>query len=769
MTDSRVGRELGALTRELGIKLRVRLGLKVAVRDLTEGRVVDYRVVSAGDIGMEAGHVSRNSPIGHALLAARQGDETTVRLPAGERRIKVLQVHAKGSKAARRLVAWTLGEAADAGLGRLPWVFVADVERALRLVPCGPSTGADPRSIQLEEPWALVAAPSDTEIETRGDHAGVVDVIRTGTRRLWRVRGTVGFLTADGSLTTIKAVGPAGGTRVEYELHGKQRRFGRTRTPVFLGPPAMRKRKDGKLQGAVPEQDLQWKPELPGSAWRRVPSAEVVLGFGVMRYVEEGVVGRSVQLCVLPDRAALRIRPSPDPRRGEAWLLGFGKVEAEVVAPAHVRASVCTEGRTHRLELLAESDVPPREVIVALTWHGRDDLLGQAKLRVPFPTEHVALFGARGQELAPGSVLTPQQLAGARAEAVAPEGSAFEVRSRCAGRNAGEIEPWRVATATEVPATSPGQYSLDLAALQPAVADALALDRDLHGAVELTVGRKQGGEPVEFPGVQELASPSNSSSIVVMRFDLRLERRDAGSSVLDLDQPSREKTTAGELASLQVEALPLLDPDLKPLTLERESRTSWRAPEQRLVPGPCLVVGRGEGRRRLWPLIWHAGTREHRPQSPSSRPRSAEEAYASTVDGSSAMAFQSVAVQIGAKPSHDDWKLVFGYLREASLPVQVFPLLRGLASTPRACATAAFLASDQDFDLLWRRMEELPFAWWQVPPCCWRDALDSYAEHMREEVRALGGMDLAQQVVDDSTASRVARLRARLDGLDDIL
>ena len=120
MTDSRVGRELGALTRELGIKLRVRLGLKVAVRDLTVGKVVDYRVVSAGDMDKSAGLVSRESPIGHALLAASQGDELTVRLPAGERRFKVLQVHAKGSKAARRLVAWTLGEAADAGLGRLP-------------------------------------------------------------------------------------------------------------------------------------------------------------------------------------------------------------------------------------------------------------------------------------------------------------------------------------------------------------------------------------------------------------------------------------------------------------------------------------------------------------------------------------------------------------------------------------------------------------------------------------------------------------------------
>lgn len=764
--------ELAVLTRELGIELQVGFGLTVTVRDLTTGEVSRFRVVAGRDVTVgdpdgEVVCVSRNSPVGHALLNACQGQEVTVSLPeAGERRFKVSRVHVEGSKEARQLVAWSLGKAADASLGDLPWVFAGDPEQALRQVRCSPSPGAGARSIQLDEPWALVAAASDTEVESWDDHPAVVDVLRTGTRRLWRVRGRVGFLTADGALTTIEAVGLFDGLNAEYELHGERHRFDRRRTPVFLGPPALRKRQDGKLQDAVSEQDLQWKSDLPGSAWQSVSSADAVLGFGTVKYAEEGVVHRAVQLCVLPENAALEIRPSPDPRRGEVWLRGFGDVEAKVVAPSGVRAVRSNEGHDHRLKLVAEHGSPPNEVVVALKWHGRDDLVGTAKLTLPFPGEHIAFFGPRGKELAAGSVLTPQQLAGARVEVVAPEGAALEVRGRYAAKYPSGTEPRRDTMALEVPATGAGQYSLDLAALQAATADALALGKDLNGVVTLTVGDTQG------------ANPTNLASIAVMRFDLRLERRDADRPLLHLDQPSLDKATAGELASLEVEALPLLDPALKPVSLERTSNASWRAPDEQLAPGPYLVVGCGESRQRLWPLIWHAPSR----QDASLRPQSAEEAHAAAASQFSPMSFRSVALRMGADLDHGDWKLVFGYLRERSLPVQVFPLLQGLAETPRACATAAFCVSDQEFDLLWERMEEFRFAWWQVPHCCWRDALDGYAEHSRVEMSPLGadgflpglgpdrplpGLLFGDEWHRDLVESRIGRIKARLDGLDE--
>lgn len=142
------------------------------------------------------------------------------------------------------------------------------------------------------------------------------------------------------------------------------------------------------------------------------------------------------------------------------------------------------------------------------------------------------------------------------------------------------------------------------------------------------------------------------------------------------------------------------------------------------------------------------------------------------------MAFRSLAVRMGAKPDHGDWELIFGYMREKSLPVQSFPLLLGLAETPRACATAAFVASGQEFELLWERMEEFRFDWRQVPHCCWRSALDGYAEDLREDLReAFGGADgflPGMSLFDDRqhrelVASRVERLKARLNGLDDAL
>jgi transcription elongation factor GreA len=49
--------------------------------------------ITAGDfIDLDAGQVSLASPIGQGLLGAKEGEEVTVHLPAGERRYKVLEL-----------------------------------------------------------------------------------------------------------------------------------------------------------------------------------------------------------------------------------------------------------------------------------------------------------------------------------------------------------------------------------------------------------------------------------------------------------------------------------------------------------------------------------------------------------------------------------------------------------------------------------------------------------------------------------------------------
>ncbi len=71
---------------------RVGFGSKVTVRDMTRNRVVDYTIVAGDYMNLEAGHISMASPIGKGLMGARKGEEVTVRLPGGERRLAVTEL-----------------------------------------------------------------------------------------------------------------------------------------------------------------------------------------------------------------------------------------------------------------------------------------------------------------------------------------------------------------------------------------------------------------------------------------------------------------------------------------------------------------------------------------------------------------------------------------------------------------------------------------------------------------------------------------------------
>lgn len=766
-TDSKIGDALDLLTRELEIGIPVRRGMEVIVHDLAEGKRRRHTVMEGARVDLGAGHVSADSPMGRALLRARQGQEIVVQRPEGEGRFKVLQVRVNASEDARRLIAWTLGEPASPNLGDLPWLFAADPAKVLRRVRGVAGRG----SVDLDMPWVLVAASADTEIETGDDdRAAVVDVMRPGARRLYRVRGAAGLRTSDGSSIKIKTAAALGRADVKYGLHGTRSVFGRERTPVFLGRPAMHKWRNGEQQAVVPERDLQWMPDVPGATWKGLFDCDFVVGGGALRYVDGDVVRRSIRLRALPERAAVELHTSTDPRRGEVRLLRFGEIEASV--GEHLEARIRGDSDEYRLELTAQAEKPPRDVVVKVDWPGPDGLLGTADLQLPFPTEHVAFFGTRGQELSPGSTLTATQLAGARAEVVSAGQATFEVQGRYVGKDASKVRRRRDRIAVQIPATSPGHHALDLAAVRSAVEDALALGRDLDGAVQLRICGAQEGIRDAQGGVPDArgTSASRSGFVSAMRFDLRLKRRHADSPLLDLDESSRSKLTAADLADLELEALFLLDPDLKPIPLKRASKTSWAAPEQAFGPGPYLVVGSGASRRRVWPLIWHAGATMPQAEPVSRRPKTIAEAYASRLDGTEAVeAFQSVALRMAARPGSADWKLVFGCLRERSLPVQVFPLLEGFGKTPKACAMAAVKAEEDDFDIVWERMEKTFFAWWQVPPCCWQDVLEAYAVHEGEQAGALGHTDLALHAFKDDICLRINRLKARLTGLNDAL
>jgi transcription elongation factor GreA len=71
---------------------RVGLGSRVTVLDLESNDVDEYMVVLAEMMDIDAGHISLASPLGRALSNGRVGDEISLRLPLGFRRLRITQL-----------------------------------------------------------------------------------------------------------------------------------------------------------------------------------------------------------------------------------------------------------------------------------------------------------------------------------------------------------------------------------------------------------------------------------------------------------------------------------------------------------------------------------------------------------------------------------------------------------------------------------------------------------------------------------------------------
>jgi transcription elongation factor GreA len=70
----------------------VGLGSRVTVVDLDTREREDFMLVLAEMMDIEAGHISLASPLGRALKGRKVGDEIELRLPRGQRRLKVLEI-----------------------------------------------------------------------------------------------------------------------------------------------------------------------------------------------------------------------------------------------------------------------------------------------------------------------------------------------------------------------------------------------------------------------------------------------------------------------------------------------------------------------------------------------------------------------------------------------------------------------------------------------------------------------------------------------------
>lgn len=662
--------------------------------------------------------------------------------------------HTTGLERPRDLVARSLDDCfrtcdfpGASGLTELPWVFTpkdvgADAQQPCRLVAQG--------SVKIREPWGLVAAPSSdaSPVALEGSSVETLGILRDAGRRMYRVTGRVAFAAGDGSQVVVETGADLSTSDVEYSLYGKQRFFGCNGLRVYLGEPVMRQWHDGDVE-LIPKESLEWKPDVPGSRWEPYARSESARGSGTLRYTTAGEVRHTTRLCVLPEDAQIEILPSSDPQRGVILLRDFGDVIVGTRDIAGVRTRCVVNGTSHCLTLTAEDEVP-REVAVIV-----DFGYGRAELRLPFPVRRAAFVDAAGDELPSATIVPMDRLTGIRAEAVIPGRAEFSVQGQYSGSDASDLKRSHGLFIQPMEEIDHGHHILDLARVQPAVDARLSRSDDLDGRVTLGISSNQ------------RAGSLAPTQIKVGRFDLELQASDG--HPVDFRLVGATTSEAGnseqEVADLEIEALPLLNPGMEPIPLVWRDHV-WFFPEDAVSSGPYLITGRQGDWQCVKPLTWHAGERDVDAPLDAT---SVEEAYAQWgSDTEELEAFRSVSHRLANKPDGADrgWELAFAYLNETALPVQVFPLLSALVATPQVCAMAAVIATAGQFDVLWRRMTAFPFAWWQVPMSEWEAAFTRYVEHMKSELGTLDDHDQADSILTKDFASRLDRIAGQLPGLD---
>ena len=666
-----------------------------------------------------------------------------------------------GLMGSRRLLARTHNErcATDrfqgsAGLGDAAWVFVPGesdgaARSTCRLVGQG--------TVQIKEPGAFVAVDAGV-VPDRGEGEGEakrVGALRNeGQRVVYQVTGRVVFRADDGSRTVVETLAASDAANVEYHLVGPQKRFGVGIMSAFLGGPSLHKRRDGEFVARIAERDLRWKSNAPGGRWQTFSSTAVdsgsIRGSGWLRYIKDDEIRHSISLCILPRGADIEILPSSDPAHGEVRLVDFG----DVVAIAPDIPGLTSEGRTepngYRLALSARGDVP-REVGIIVDWGGQ----GRAEFTLLFPARRAAFVGADGTPMPPGASLAHGSLAGVRAEVIVPDTARFEIQGQYSGSDAAAVRGRFGMLVREIPAVSFGHHELDLAELDHGITERLALSDSPDAAVRLTIADA---------GLRHALQPAGIS---VSRFDLGFELGGDGSRLVGLDARGR-RISPVDLNLLTVEILPLLEPDREPIPLEQCDRDTWHISRESLESGPHLVLGRQGDWHRVQPMPWYFAKPGHSEDGDSCSIATVAQAYFNASQRSyrsSDEPFGPVVGQLARDPGHPDWPLVFGYLRQTSLPVATFPLLRALVRNPVACAMAAAHSSAADFELLWERMELFPFAWWQIPLCSWEEAFVAYGAHWDEKLEEVEDTEFARKLLEEETDRSIDRVGGRLEAL----
>ncbi|NJA07818.1 hypothetical protein HC024_19090 [Methylococcaceae bacterium WWC4] len=590
--------------------------------------------------------------------------------------------------------------------GELPWLFVAKGNNGdLQFL------GEGSRQTSAENAW--VFAPEEFAIESEHGECAEIAANSNLNRILYRVGGTVDFLTKENDHYRITC-------RAEKDFEENYRISGTALPcvlnsyPLYLGLPRITWNKGESKQ---PHLKTQWKQMIAGASWNdhftECCGRVWIRLFDSEKRIE--IFRR--QVVVLPKPFRIEGTIGQGSSAGSYSLQGL--LGASVIGDHNAQISRVGNSAEIIYPFLQSVNLP--QVTLKLDWSNES----QINLLLPYP-QRGAVFQLAGQMLTRDEIVSLDRLGGLRLFLQDQAGGRrYWIDAELITTDSLDSELPRLRFQDRLPVLTSGRLEINLLTWQDRIASLLSSSRSLDALVRLQISTSQG---------------ETLARLNIARFDCFLEPNFPAQQVR-LSTTSFEKIGQIGLQNIRIEMFPLWNPKEQPIALEQnaERADSWNLPD-RLTSGPWWIIGRDGDWARFRPILWSIRG-DNVSASESNLEASIREPNATLREETLAAVLQ----QLGRNPDDADWPLLFDLIRlSREFPTSSLDVLTRLVSYPETLALALLKSDDDLFDCVWRLAEQLPFSWSLLSTQCW---LDAAIIHITSLQNALGEMDANGDIV----------------------
>lgn len=611
----------------------------------------------------------------------------------------------------------------------LPWVFRALPATSFDLVGVG--------AVKTQAQAVYVALPSNWHAGSTSNPQPELPLLQD--RRLLYISESTTLVDPDDQPFQLKLGTPD--EPPHYMLRGRfwSQNSG---SQVCLGLPNIWKILGASIQ-RVPENTLWWKPNHGRWSSLRVGNTPLGDGWLAVREANGQEVFRT-KLRILPANFTLNTVPSQNQSCGTIEASGRGVMSLGLHGPQQI---VCTKPDSNPRKIHLETTLDNIPAYVHLEVLFQDG--STARLDTPFPESSARFVQGNGTLQDSQVPVAIRRLSNVSVRATgAMASSRLMLKGMLKGQLLGNTGWHDLGMLSSV---HDGLSQLHLDNLSDKLQLWLASTTNLDAKIELRL-EKAFGEIGTLATAQICRYEGNLSPVRMQPPSL-LNMQKSGEIppappsgeispviAVELKPELLEALGTETVTKLRIEARRMEQPDEPPIELPSSRPGYWKIPDE-MEPGPWMLLARIGEATRLRPLCVNLRLSE------AKAPSSGLDAAVRLPDRNERThAFNSILEQLAVGYDAQDWPILKQFLASIrDVPAASYEVIIALHRHPKVAAMALMRASSESLPILFRSLEELPFAWFLVSQKIWEEAAEkalawigrSFSPISTEQQRAL--------------------------------